>query len=353
MDVRPNRVRLDASTFCQLRCPACPTTTGAIDATLGGGFLKAADFERFLDASPSVRSVELSNQGEIFLNPELPRILEIAHRRGVATAASNGVNLSSAREPSLEAVVKFGVRAMTCSIDGASAEVYRRYRVRGRFDKVLDAIRTINRYKQAYKSEFPRLTWQFVAFEHNIHEIDDARAMAAALGMTFKPKLSWTDEGLGDGAEKARQTFGVERRSEFREREGRDVMQGICLQLWGEPQINWDGRVLGCCRNFWGDFGANAFDVGLDEAANSPAMRRARRMLRGQSEPCEGIPCATCDIYLTMRETGRYMPFSAVGLSPLRQRLRRAARWARLGLASTTGKRRGRRDPRSVPDTRP
>ena len=36
----------------------------------------------------------------------------------------------------------------------------------------------------------------------------------------------------------------------------------VCSQLWINPQINCDGRVLGCCVNYWGDYG-NAFKEDL------------------------------------------------------------------------------------------
>ena len=50
-------------------------------------------------------------------------------------------------------------------------------------------------------------------------------------------------------------------RTEFRERYGAEYLEGTCDQLWSGPQINWDGKVLGCCRNFWDEFGGNALRV--------------------------------------------------------------------------------------------
>ena len=50
------------------------------------------------------------------------------------------------------------------------------------------------------------------------------------------------------------------------------LSDGICRQLWIEPQINFDGAVLGCCVNTWGSFGENAFEVGLKRALGKKAM---------------------------------------------------------------------------------
>jgi hypothetical protein len=96
-------------------------------------------------------------------------------------------------------------------------------------------------------------------------------------------------------------------RAEYRERTGQDYVAGICHQLWDSPQVNWDGKLLGCCRNFWGDFGANVFRDGFVNAVNGERMTHARAMLRGQAEPRDDIPCTTCDIYQTMRRNGSFM----------------------------------------------
>ena len=42
-----------------------------------------------------------------------------------------------------------------------------------------------------HQSEFPELTWQFVVFGHNEHEIPVAREMANKLGMAFCTKITW------------------------------------------------------------------------------------------------------------------------------------------------------------------
>src|SRR5260221_10222796 len=77
--IRPQQIHLEASSFCQLRCPSCPTTTGAIHPAVGSGFLKFDDFRKLLESAPALNSVEISNYGEVFLNPQLLRILEYAH----------------------------------------------------------------------------------------------------------------------------------------------------------------------------------------------------------------------------------------------------------------------------------
>jgi len=306
----PRRIRLEASSFCQLRCPACPTTSGAIHPAVGSGFLRLEDFRRLVDRNPSLERIELSNYGEIFLNPQLPAILEYADRKGIAITLENGANLNHVKDEVLEGLVKHRVRIMTCSIDGASPDTYQTYRVRGDFDTVIRNIEKINSYKRRYQSELPHLVWQFVVFGHNEHEIPLAREMAARLAMEFRTKLTWDDKfsPIRD-KEFVRAQTGTQAvtREEFERQHGHKYANGICHQLWDDPQINWDGRVLGCCRNFWGDFGGNAFTDGLIESINSEKMAHARGMLSGRKPPRDDIPCTTCEMYHAMRDRADFI----------------------------------------------
>ena len=327
--VDPTAVRLDAASHCQLRCPSCPTTSGAIHPAIGSGFLRARDFEHLLDRNRQVRAVELSNYGEIFLNPELSEILSIGHARNIKLTAQNGVNLNAVRDGVLEDLVRYRLHSLICSIDGATPESYARYRVRGDFVKVLEHIRAINALKRRYRSPYPLLRWQFVVFGHNEREIPAARRLAAELKMDFTPKLNWDDDfsPIQDREFVLRETgFEAATREEHRRSTGEDYARAICTQLWLQPQINWDGKMLGCARNFWGDFGANAFTEDLRAAVNSEPMRRARAMLTGRAPARDDIPCTTCNIYLGMRESGRWLgATSTPPMEPPQARARAAA----------------------------
>jgi MoaA/NifB/PqqE/SkfB family radical SAM enzyme len=305
---------------------------------VGSGFLKLRDFQELLDRNPRLKVIELSNYGEMFLNPELLEIIKYACERGVSLSADNGVNLNNVREEVIEGLVKYKFRSMTCSIDGASDETYQVYRVKGDFGAVLENVRKINFFKRKYRSKYPRLTWQFVVFGHNEHEIPRARKLASDLGMEIYFKLSWDakfspvrDQDL------VRKEIGAASREEYQQRNGVDYMQGICRQLWDQPQINWDGKVLGCCRNFWGDFGGNAFRDGLLNSINNEKISYAREMLLGKKAAREDIPCTKCSIYLDRKDNGKWMQgrlsspsyralrsvYRAFGLDHLRQRLKK------------------------------
>jgi hypothetical protein len=314
--VHPKKLRVEAATACQLACPTCPTADGRVDASLGTGFLRAENFVRLLDQSRgSLRSIELSNFGEPFLNPDLLEIFRIAHERDVALTIFNGANLNNVRDEVLEGLVKYRVRQLRCSIDGTTQEVYAAYRRRGSLASVLVNIKKINAFKVASGSPFPALTWQFVVFGHNQHQLADARLAARILGMRFHAKLSWDDDfsPVGGVEMLERQLGHAATRDRYLAQTGQPYFGRVCHDLWEQPQINFDGRMLGCCVNYWADFGGNAFDD-LDAAINSPRMAYARAMLQGKAPPRDDVACTRCDLYTLRRRLGRWVvPESKIG----------------------------------------
>ncbi|MBI5136491.1 MAG: radical SAM protein [Nitrospirae bacterium] len=308
--VRPAGIYIEGNASCQLRCPTCPTTSGGYPPEVGHGYLRFADFKQLVDDNRQVTAVEFENRGELFLNPDFLKIIEYGHRKGLQMTANGGVNLNDVRPGVLEGLVKYGFRSLLCSLDGATAETYRMYRIGGDFDTVIRHIEEINRHKAAHGSPYPELTWQFVVFGHNEHEIGAARAHAARLGMKFVAKMSW-DSGFSpvrDVARVKRETgWTAVTREELEHTTGRNYMRHVCYTLWNNPRINWDGKILGCCWNSWGDFGGNAFRDGYVAASNHEKIVHARAMLTGAAPPRDDIPCSGCGLYRALRDGGDYL----------------------------------------------
>ncbi len=167
-----------------------------------------------------------------------------------------------------------------------------------------------NRFKEKHQSNVPILTWQFIVFGHNEHEVIRARQMAREMKMEIRFKLSWDSEfsPMRDVPRVLRETgLPAASREEYAKQTGADYKVALCRQLWEQPQINWDGKSLGCGRNFWGDFGGNAFRDGLLNVVNSDRMNHARAMLLGTKPPRQDVPCTTCSVYQQMRASGQWL----------------------------------------------
>lgn len=299
-------IRLEASGKCQLKCPLCLTGTHYHRkySSVGWGHLKLTDFVNFLDKNPQIRSIELSNYGELFLNPEIIEILRICYERNIRLTALNGSNLNHLPDAVAEALVRYQFEKIKVSIDGASQQTYQIYRIGGDFEKVIENIRKINFYKKQYQSKYPKLKWQFIVFGHNEHELSQAKQMAKSLEMGFKAKLNYAPKkfAIKNPEKVAEETDWKASYIQDYEAQQQKLYSSACLQLWTSPQINWDGKLLGCCVNHFGDFG-NVFKEGLDKLLESEKYLYAKKMLLGEEPERKDIPCSQCKRYPKILKT--------------------------------------------------
>lgn len=290
------KVRLEVCSKCQLKCPTCATARGETrTGVVAWGDLTPDDLSRFLGKAGRIRSLEISNWGEIFLNRQLPALLDRARDSGVAVTVANGVNLNTASDEALEALVRSGVKALTISIDGATQESYVQFRINGTLDRVLGNVERINHFKRKHDSKFPELTWQFIVFGHNENEVDAARAMAEARGMNFLAirNLAAAYSPVREAEQTAARTGLDLATSTDTVLDSMADNLGFCHQVWDAPQVNWNGALLGCCFNNTRTFG-NAFETPLGELMAGTDYRYLQAMLVGREPLRADMPCVNC-----------------------------------------------------------
>ena len=314
----PDSVRIDASTLCQLDCPACYMRLND-SGFVGKGYVKFDDFKNFIDRHSYIKSVELANNGEIFLNPDISSIIQYAFKKNVKLRANAGVNFNTVSDEVIKALVKYRFAVMTISIDGASQDVYSAYRRNGNYNRVLENIKKLNKYKKEYKSDYPKLVWQYVIMEHNEDDVINAKVQAKQLDMEIRFKLTWDRNYTPKKTEMLTKETGLL----FFTRESRvanDTKKinrfAACKQLFTDPQINYDGRLLGCCCVYKSDFGVNVFEIGLEEALKSDQVSYAKKLLQGKLAPAslsehlqKVIPCIDCGYYKQMVQSEVYIEF--------------------------------------------
>jgi len=295
--IKPDTVRIDASTLCQLNCKLCYMRKYN-SGTVGKGYLKFSDFKNFVDRNNYIRKIELSNSGEIFLNPDLIHIIKYAYENNIELTATTGVNFNTVSNEVIEALVKYNFRSMAISIDGASPEIYPIYRINGNFDTVINNIKKLNSYKHKYKSEYPELYWQYIIMEHNETDVIKAKTMAEELGMKIYFRTTWDGDYVPKNITMLKKETGLKFLTRKELLEANRNAHNWCSMLWNAPQINWDGRLLGCCCVYTDDFGVNVFEIGLEEALNSENYIIAKKILMGKidiPENTKNIPCASCN----------------------------------------------------------
>ncbi|MCZ2155650.1 MAG: radical SAM protein [Bryobacterales bacterium] len=193
---------VDPSNVCQLSCPGCvhSSSPGASERFLWpNGTLAEPRFRELMRRfGPSAVAVYFCDYGEPLLNRNTSSLVRIAKSYGVHAMLSTSL---SVRHCDAEALVESGLDFMVMSIDGASQAVYERFRRGGRLDLVLENIHKLVEARRRLGRRTPVLSWNFLAFRHNVHEIPEALRIARRLGVdqfrVVEPfDVTWDDRDI-------------------------------------------------------------------------------------------------------------------------------------------------------------
>src|SRR5258708_3762336 len=100
-----------------------------------------------------------------------------------------------------DAYIRSGLDYMILSIDGATQPVYERFRKKGKIEIVFHNIQKLVEARLRSGKRTPVLCWQYLAFDHNAHEISAAIDIARCLGLdTFRIAspfdVAWDEPGV-------------------------------------------------------------------------------------------------------------------------------------------------------------
>lgn len=315
-------VSIDLSTICQLRCVECSTSKGIThNGIVGKGQFHYDDFVRFVSDNPQIKRIEMSNWGEIFLNKDIAGIIKYAYENGVSLYCGNGTNFNDVDDLVLEYLVKYKVEYLNISIDGACQETYSKYRVHGNIEKVFSNIEQLNYYKKLYGSDYPKLSWQFIIFGHNEHELPKVKELCKKYKMAFNPKLNYSTFSPVKDKEFVRREsgLGVADRAEYKGMHKKEY-KAPCYHCFVSPQINWNGKILGCSVNKWKTIG-DINEMSISEWENSQYHKTMVGILFEGKECPNTIPCFYCPNYrkikdrpLTIEGLKEYMDYVAPAL---------------------------------------
>lgn len=231
----PTMLTIESTNVCNLRCPYC--FTGAGESGREKTMLQMPLYKQVLDElGDRLFAIEFYNWGEPFLNKNIHEMIGLANDKGISTFISTNFSIPFDAERA-EKIVASGLKVLGVSLDGATQASYEQYRVRGDLSKALDNVRLINEAKKKLDSATPKVVWEFHVFQHNRHEIDQARAMAEELGMSFTASKGWVAGPDWDPeGEFEPEYIGITLR---------------CYFLWQRAVIHNDAGVAPCCGTFY------------------------------------------------------------------------------------------------------
>lgn len=301
---RPYLLILDPCNYCNLRCPLCPTGLG--DLGREQSMLSFEHFKKYFEPHiPYVFELYLHNWGESLINKEVYKMISYAQANNVGTNLSS--NFVIVDSDDIDNLLDSGLEYLVISLDGASPDTYSQYRVRGDFDRVVANLGELIRRRNSRGQKTPVIEWQYIVMKQNEHQIPEAEALAAKLGvdlLRFIPVgMPYEFKNRKEVADKW-YPVGVKGRVESDHQEqqfGQASKPGPCFYLYRSMVVNPDGGVSPCCVVYRQerDFAdLNGAEVDVRAIWNNEKFRSARSLFSSRTvQNRKPTVCDGCDIF--------------------------------------------------------
>lgn len=247
-----------------------------------------------------LRYVNLFNWGEPLLNRDIFYFIRYFASRGKLTNVNSNLSSRDFDPQFCRKIIESGLTELYVSVDGASSESYKRYRVGGNFERVLSNMRALALAKREWDSATPRIYYKMLLHRYNEHEIEVARALAEDCGAELLLHENfWSPAELRDEwtARSVREKYGDTPVTSVDMR-GQKPIHTECSQMWSSVLINANGDVYPCClicKPRWRV--GNLLESSFEQIWNNAKMRALRRYVAHLEEPPPDFDnfCTECD----------------------------------------------------------
>lgn len=301
---KPYVIFVDPINLCNLRCPLCATGLGEIKRVRKRMDLE--HFQRVIDMmAPWAYEVSLYNWGEPLLHKDIFEMIRYARGKNLATVMSSHL---SVKPHLIDSLLEAGLDELTVSIDGVTQETYEKYRVNGKLDLVFSNLRHLMQRRAELGLTTPSVEWQYIVFKHNEHEMEEARRLAAEIGVDlirFIPAGLPFDADVDRKRSLARDWFSSKPELRYQDPESpgfRNVpfkQTGGCYYLYRSATVNPDLGVAPCCIVYDAsyDFGS-LLEEDFNKIWNNDLYRSARtEFSRFASSPGKATVCQNCSVF--------------------------------------------------------
>lgn len=287
VDYAPYRLWIEPTSRCNLACTMCPNKDFP-ESDLG--FMDMGLYRKIIDeARGFVHDINLHHRGEPTLHPELPEMIRYAADAGMKVKLhTNGTTLTEALA---EKILKSGLRLISFSFDGYTAETYESIRVRADFERTLSQIHRFLEMRRELGVSNLKAVMEVIDFDAVRQDASVKAEFVHGLKsrgldrLIIKPPHNWAGNLDLDTGES--QCFSP------------------CTFPWHALVICWDGKTGSCPHDFFAKINYGDANVAsLRDLFNSETIRRLRaQMLSGDISQIDS-PCRECDSIRRKRVLG-------------------------------------------------
>lgn len=275
----PVAFSVESSALCNLKCPEC--FIGSNRLLRPKGLLDVGLFRSVIEQTREKSLwIQLHFQGEPFLNPSLIEMISFAAQQKMYTSISTNGHFLTQKISS--DITEAGLDRIIISLDGIDQKTYETYRKNGNFSQVAEGIRTLVQVRRKKKVYHPLIVIQFLVFNHNQHQMQQAEKLAKQMGADlFSVKTPQILNPSSPGG--VRPASGKWSRYSGKKQH---PFHNVCHRMWASPVITWDGFLLPCCfdKNAVYSFG-NLNQSSFYELWKGNKARQFRRKIFNPSSP--------------------------------------------------------------------
>lgn len=242
----PFSISIEPTTSCNLRCPECPS--GLRQFSRNTGMLSLDLYKKITEQlKDHLLYMILYFQGEPYLNPAFFEFVKYAKENRIYSATSTNAHFLT--DENCRKTIESGLDRLIISLDGIGQEEYSTYRVGGRYQRVIDGIENMVKWKKELKATTPHIIVQFIVFRSNEHQLNDVQKMCDDLGvdeLQFKT-AQFNNYKNGNPLIPTLNKYSRYRKMPDGTYEFKNKLPNECYRMWSSCVITWDGLIVPCC----------------------------------------------------------------------------------------------------------
>lgn len=279
----PAYMGIDPASACQLRCPLCPTgvenekrKTDEKVTYRNRAFLTPELFDALMnEVGEYLFLVMFYNWGEPLLNKDLPQLIRKAKQYEIYTEINTNLSLPLS-DQRLDDLLSAGIDDVAASIDGFSQGTYEIYRRGGDFELARSNLLRMVKARDRLGLK-TKITWNFLVFSFNEHEVEEARHYCDSSGIVFNARDAFVDDPEWLPSYRRGTPVLSAIRNDIQENAASE--KAPCAWHYNYTMFNADGSISPCCAPWDQKHDMGRFlpaEAGFAGVWNNDAYRKSR-----------------------------------------------------------------------------
>lgn len=281
---KPLSIWIEPTNKCNLKCLMCPNSVISQDTL---GFMDINLYKKIINQCKKYISfVTLCISGESLLHPKFTQMVKYAKDNGIKTYLSTNATVLT---PKLSRqIIKSGLDWINFSFDGCTKETYEKIRIGGKFEPTLKNVVDFLKIKKELKSPITTELQIILLdkegqkdYKKNINLFRKNFSNLPLTTIQIRKPSTW-----GNVFSNTKKFIPKKLSNTF----------SPCSYLWGSLGILWDGKVVACCSDFFGqNILGNVNDDSIKTIWNNKKIINFRKAMINKTYLKHNSSCNNCD----------------------------------------------------------